>query len=102
MTNEHQFYQLLGLANRARKVVSGQEPVLNEIRKRNAKLVIIATDASETTKKTIQDKCLHYHVYCVQMGDRDSLGQAIGKEQRVALAVTDEGFAAKLLIKLGQ
>jgi len=102
MTDEKRFYQLLGLANRARKLVSGEEFVLNEIRKGHAKLVVLSNDASQSTKKKIQDKCKYYKVQLIQVGDRVTLGRAIGKEQRVALAVTDEGFAKKLLTLLGQ
>src|SRR5690606_30675764 len=100
---EHEkFFQLLGLANQARKVISGVEMVMNEVRKRTAKLVILSNDDSRSTKKKIQDKCDFYNVNVVEIGDRVRLGQSIGKEQRVTLAVLDEGFAAKLLINLGQ
>lgn len=102
MIDENHFYQLLGLAYRAKKIVSGEELVLNEIKKKTAKLVILSNDASNQTKQKFQTKCLHYKVKLVQVGDRVRLGQAIGKEQRVVLAVLDEGFATKLLIKLGQ
>ncbi len=57
MTDKQRFYQLLGLANRARRLVSGEELVLNEIKKRHAKLVILSNDVSQSTKKKIQDKC---------------------------------------------
>jgi len=96
------FYQLLGLANRARKIISGEELVLNDLKKNRVKLVIIANDASERTKKKMRDQCAHYQVRIVGAGDRFALGHAIGKEQRVVLGVTDEGFARKLLINLGQ
>lgn|SRR5690606_36061476 len=102
MTDKQRFYQLLGLANRARRLVSGEELVLNEIKKRHAKLVILSNDVSQSTKKKIQDKCQHYQVKLIQVGDRVTLGHAIGKDQRVVLAVTDEGFAKKLLTLLGQ
>lgn len=102
MTDEKRFYQLLGLANRARKLVSGEELVLNEIKKRRAKLVVLSNDAFPSTKKKFQDKCQHYKVQLIQAGDRVTLGHAIGKDQRVVIAVTDEGFAKKLLTLLGQ
>lgn len=102
MSKQQQFFQLLGLANRAQKIVSGEEFVLNEIRKQTAKLVILSNDASKATKKKLQDKCSYYKVKFVEVGDRVMLGQAIGKQQRVAIAVLDEGIATKLLIKLGQ
>lgn len=102
MTKEHHFLQLLGLANRARKVVSGEELVLREITKQTAKLVILSNDASSVTKKKLQDKCLYYKIKIVEVGDRETLGKAIGKQQRVVIAVLDEGFAVNLLAKLGQ
>lgn len=52
---------LLGLAARARKVISG-EGVLTSIQNGSAKLVLIASDASENTKKKYVDKCTYYNV----------------------------------------
>lgn len=91
-----QFLQLLGLAARARKIVSGEELVVKEIRNNNAKLVILASDASNNSSKKIQDKCTYYNVEYHVFGDRYQLGTAIGKEARVALAITDSGFAKKM------
>ena len=45
---------LIGLAARARKIVTG-EMVLNAIRNHSAKLVVIADDASDNTKKKLID-----------------------------------------------
>lgn len=88
--------QLLGLAARARKVVSGEELVVKEIRHNKAKLVLLATDASNNSSKKIQDKCTFYNVEYHVFGDRYQLGNAIGKEARVALAIVDSGFAKKM------
>lgn len=49
--NESEWYPLLGLANRARKVVSGEDLVIKEIRHARAKLVLLAADASPNTEK---------------------------------------------------
>ena len=56
--------QLLGLAARARKVISGEELVVREIRNGNAKLVLLASDAAHNSSKKIQDKCTYYNVEC--------------------------------------
>lgn len=88
--------QLLGLAARARKVISGEELVVKEIRSGNAKLVLLASDASNNTSKKITDKCQYYNVEFHVFGDRYDLGHATGKEARVALAITDSGFAKKM------
>ncbi len=88
--------QTLGLAMRARKLVTGEELVVAAIRNGQAKLVLLATDASANTSKKITDKCRHYEVPCVSPGDRYELGSAIGKEARVVVAVTDAKLARSM------
>jgi ribosomal protein L7Ae-like RNA K-turn-binding protein len=98
--NNKQWASFLGLANRARKVISGEEFVVKEIRSGRAKLVLLAEDASVNTTKKVQDKCLSYNVPLRKVTDRYALGHAIGKDARVVVAVTDEGFAKKLMTML--
>jgi ribosomal protein L7Ae-like RNA K-turn-binding protein len=93
MSNWHSF---LGLANRARKVISGEELVLKEIRSGKAKLVLLASDASANTAKRITDKTNYYKVPLKTVETRQELGHAIGRDERVVVAVLDEGFAKKL------
>ena len=95
MTNQA-VLQLLGLATRARKVISGEELVVKDIRNGNAKLVLLASDAAHNSSKKIQDKCTYYNVEYHVFGDRYDLGHATGKEARVAIAITDSGFAKKM------
>lgn len=96
MTIEQQITQLLGLATRARKTISGEGLVVNEIRSQKAKLVILSSDASKNTAKKINDKCASFNVELHVFGDRHDLGHATGKEARVAIAIMDDGFAKKL------
>ncbi|NYE05194.1 ribosomal protein L7Ae-like RNA K-turn-binding protein [Bacillus niacini] len=91
---------LLGLANRARKIISGEELSVKEIRSGKAKLVLLSADASANTTKKITDKCKSYEVPYKLVEDRHLLGQAIGKEARVVVAVLDDGFAKKLMTLL--
>ncbi|WP_347550346.1 YlxQ family RNA-binding protein [Pseudalkalibacillus hwajinpoensis] len=92
----------LGLAQRAGKVVSGEELVVKEIQRKNAKLVLLANDASDNTRKKVTDKATTYKVPLCIVSDRYELGHAIGKMQRVTIAVTDAGFAKKLFAILDQ
>lgn len=91
---------LLGLANRARKVISGEELVLKEVRSGKAKLILLAKDASANTAKRITDKTSYYKVPLKTVETRYVLGHAIGRDERVVVAVLDEGFAKKLLSML--
>lgn len=77
---------------RARKVVCG-EMVLTSIRNNSAKLVIIAEDASDNTKKKYVDKCTFYKVDYAFIESSTVLSQAIGKDNRMAVAINDIGFA---------
>ncbi len=49
--NRQKAMNLMGLAMRAGKLITGEELTIAEIRKQKAKLVFVATDASENTRK---------------------------------------------------
>ena len=83
----------LGLAMRGRNLVSGEFQTEEAVKSGAAMLVIVAGDASENTKKLFQDKCSYYEVPVYCYGTKQSLGRAIGKDQRSSLAVTDAGLA---------
>lgn len=91
----------LGLAMRAGKVVTGDEIVLKAIRSSEAKLVMLAADASANTQKKFRDKCGTYNIPLVIGFDRESLGTSIGKPERVVLAITDQGFAEMISKSFG-
>lgn len=97
----NKFYNRLGLAMRAGKVVHG-EAVLDAVRSQEAKLVVVAVDASANTRKKVTDKCSHYQIPLMEYGVKDDLGAAIGKESRVVVAVTDAGFARLLTESQGK
>ena len=94
---QEKWMSLLGLAYRARKVISGEELVIKEIRSRRAKVVLLSKDASSNTEKKITDKCHFYKVALYRVENRTQLGEAIGKDSRVVVAVQDDGFAKKLI-----
>ncbi|MDZ5711761.1 YlxQ family RNA-binding protein [Jeotgalibacillus haloalkalitolerans] len=97
-----QWMSLLGLATRAGKVISGEELVVKEIRNSKAKLVLLSEDASANTQKKVTDKASYYHVPVRMVNDRYTLGQLIGKDARVTVAVLDKGFADKLISLLDE
>ena len=92
--------QLLGLCMRARQLSVG-ESVIDAIRKKKARLVLYASDASDNTKKRIVDKAHYYEVEAIEVDNSELLSSSIGKSGRVAAAVLSEGFAKKIKEKLG-
>ena len=96
MINE-KIFNFLGLAMRAGKVKTGESVIVNDMQKGNIKLVILANDASPNTMKLIKNKTSSYKVPLRVFGTREELGIALGKGERVNVAITDQGFAKKLL-----
>lgn len=90
---KNKLFSYLGLAMRAGKLITGDESVMKVIRSKEAKLVILAEDASENARKKYSDKCNFYGIPIVQFGSRDELGNSIGKAERVVLAVVEQGLA---------
>ncbi|MFK7695793.1 L7Ae/L30e/S12e/Gadd45 family ribosomal protein [Paenibacillus sp. HJGM_3] len=95
------FGSYLGLAMRAGKLATGDELVLKAIRSGEARLVVMAEDASPNTRKKFRDKCKSYQTRLVEHGSRVELGAAIGKEERVLIAVLEPGFARQMVACLG-
>lgn len=91
----NQVFNMIGLAKRARKVVSG-DTMLKSIQNKSAKLVIIARDASENTQKKYIDKCTFYNIPYAMVDNAADLSHAIGDFNKVAIGILDEGFAKKL------
>lgn len=93
----NKIFSLIGLATRARDVVSGEFMTENAVKEGKAKLVLVGTDASENTKKNFRNMCEYHRVPVYFYGTKEELGHAMGKEMRASLAVTDEGFARNLI-----
>ncbi|MRH42301.1 YlxQ family RNA-binding protein [Aquibacillus halophilus] len=90
------YLNLLGLAYRAQKCTLGEESIIRDIQKQKAKLVLLASDTGQNTRKTITDKCSYYQIPLIIVDDRDTISHAIGKSGRVAIAILDSGFATKI------
>ena len=100
--NEDRILNLLGLAQRAGKLSSGDFIVEKAMKKKTPNLVLLAGDcAANNEKKYIQLAELH-HIPLRKVGSKETLGAAIGKEVRVVVAVEDDGFAKALLKEIGQ
>ncbi|WP_295227084.1 ribosomal L7Ae/L30e/S12e/Gadd45 family protein [Veillonella sp.] len=100
--NEDRILNLLGLAQRAGKLSSGDFIVEKAMKKKTPNLVLLAGDcAANNEKKYIQLAELH-HIPLRKVGSKETLGAAIGKEVRVVVAVEDDGFAKALLKEIDQ
>jgi len=92
--------QLLGLAQRAGGISSGEFMTETSVKEGKSFLVVVATDASSRTKKQISDMCKYNKVAYREYSDKESLGHAIGKEFRASLSVSNEGLAKQIVSKI--
>lgn len=86
-------FGLIGLAKRAGRISGGDFSVTESIKDKSAKLVIIALDASDNTKKNIINSCRFYNVDYIEYGSLEELGKFTGSGIRATVAVKDTGFA---------
>ena len=98
MADNRRLLSLIGIATRARKVVSGEFSTERSVKSGKSCLVIVSEEASENTKKKFINMCDHYKVPIYLFGTKDELGHAMGKEMRASLAVVEEGLA-KAIVK---
>ena len=97
MTVETERY--IGLCMAAGGIRSGTDTVLSEARAGHSKLVLVACDASDRTKKQISDKCSYYKVklFSTEL-TADEIASMIGKHSAcVAVSFTGRGPWANVL-----
>ncbi len=93
ITVEKRTLGVIGLAARARGIVIGTNNVLEAVRGNKAKLVLIASDVSDNTKKSLFDKTKYYSVNAEQIDiTAQELGRAVGHSNTAAIAFTDANF----------
>ncbi len=85
----------MGLAKRAKKTITGEDLVTKAIQNGQAKLVILANDASSNLMKKMTDKSSFYEVNICLIFSENELSQAIGQQRKV-IAIADDGFAKKM------
>ena len=92
---------LIGLAKKAGKLEVGEEPVGAAARSKHARLILIASDAADNTRR----RALHFgeagECICLEIPPtKEDLGRALGRTSCALLALTDIGFAEAVAKKL--
>lgn len=101
MINESKLKNLLGLAQRARLLVSGNFAVLEALKKEQVKAIIITTDAKPSTVSEFEKISAEKSLPLYRILTKETLGHCLGKDFRAVAAVLDAGFQKsieKLLI----
>lgn len=91
------FYNLLGLCQRAGRLVSGEMMSEKIISLGQAQLVILSEEASFNTLEKFKRLCKHKETDVIIIGKKEELGRSIGKPSRTVLAIIDKNFSDMLL-----
>lgn len=89
-------YEILGLAKRASRIQVG-ELIFESFKKRQVKLLLVSDKAGANILSKYENKCEYYEVAMLKVEDT-LMNQAIGENNKKAVAILDEGFA-KLILK---
>lgn len=92
--------ELLGLARRAGVLEKGIWPTQSAVKDGRACLVLLAQDASEVQRNKVLKLLSHRDTPRMILGSRVELGAAVGSAPVSALAVTETGFANRLVSQL--
>ncbi|NLY43602.1 MAG: 50S ribosomal protein L7ae [Clostridiaceae bacterium] len=92
----YKVYGMIGLAQKAGKVVTGEEGCAEAIKKGKSKLVIIAENSSDNTKKKFMDMCFYRNIPYIVFGTKELLGKYTGKKNRAVLSIRDKNFATTI------
>ena len=101
MDSRNQVLSLLGLALRGGRLAVGEEPVEAVARARDARVLLLASDAADNTLRRVKHfaeagQCLWLRVPFT----KGELGQAVGRSAAAVVAVTDVGLAAAVVHRL--
>lgn len=94
--NELKLKNLLGLAQRARLLVSGNYAVNEALKAEQVKLLILTKDTSDRTAAEYEKISARKKIPLCRALDKESLGQCLGKGARIVAAVLDTGFAESI------
>ena len=89
---EIKILRLVSLAKKAGQITHGSFLTEKAIRDGRAKVVLMARNTGENTRKNITNLCTRFSIPLIEIADKITLANAIGKEETSVMAVLDQNF----------
>ena len=99
---ENKALNYISISQKAGAIVTGEGACEKAISTNTGKLVIIAEDASDNTKKKFINKSTHYNIPYYIAFTREELSIAIGKNNRPTIVITDKGLGERIEMELNK
>ncbi len=88
---------IIGFAQKAGKASSGTLAARTSLIRNRARLLVISSDISDKTGETLKRLCARNNIPWLVYGDKNQLGNCVGKAYRVAVTINDENMAATII-----
>lgn len=88
---------MLGIGRKAGLIISGEMGCTQALKEGKSRLLIIAMDASNNTKVKFQSMCNQRKTKYIEIGEKEELGEAIGKGLSSVISINDEAFSKAIL-----
>lgn len=92
----NKIYSMFGLCMKAGRIAYGSDMCEENIKRKKVKLLIVAEDASDNTKKRFTNLCERERIEMFLFGNIDLISHSIGKSNKAIVAILDDGFAIKI------
>lgn len=96
MINNQKVFGLLGLCMKAGKISFGTQSCEDLIEKNKLKLVIVAGDASDRTKRNFEFLANRNGIKFLQYSTINELSKCIGKKNKAVFGIKHENFANEI------
>ncbi|MCK9217094.1 MAG: ribosomal L7Ae/L30e/S12e/Gadd45 family protein [Firmicutes bacterium] len=83
---------MLGMSYQAKKIITGEDALRKSIRENKVKLLIIANDASDNTKKRLINCAKHYGISYYVFSTKNDFSICLGGKNRSAIGIIDKNF----------
>jgi ribosomal protein L7Ae-like RNA K-turn-binding protein len=74
----------------------GTDACMDLIQKRKVKLIIVANDAADRTKKNFEIACKNFNVPILFYGTIEDLSKAVGKPNKAIFGIKNQSFADQM------
>lgn len=96
MINNQRVFGLLGLCMKSGSIIFGTQACEDLIHRKKLKLVIVAKDASDRTKRNFKFLCDKQNIKFIEFGMIEELSKCIGKKNKAVFGIKNENFANQM------
>lgn len=87
---------LLGLCTKAGEISFGTDACIDLIQRKKVKLIIVAEDASDRTRRNFKFLCNDNNIRVVCFGTIAEISKAIGKRNKAVIGIKNDGLSNEI------